>query len=301
MKIDKVSINGKISTPDTGKIESVDAGFTYGLSIFESFRVSGKKVFLFDEHLKRLYSSLDYLMITRPNRDELEKYLSSIIAEFNLEDNLFIRLMISAGPGQLRLSKQSYNEPNIVIYAAKIPKFSATEKSAKILSSITRKVPEYFNITQARLKANGYLSAHLAQSELAQYEAKVKQTAAHGHLEGILLSPKGYVAEALTSNIFWAKEGKLYTPPLSLGILPGIIRNEVVRKQKVQEKLITAEELKKTDEIFLTNSVNYLSPLAKINNIGKPGIAGDIFKNTYKILNSSIKTKSTDTHSFSSY
>jgi 4-amino-4-deoxychorismate lyase len=273
MKIDKVSINGQIAS--AGKVSLLDAGFTYGLSVFETFRVSNKKVFLLDEHLSRLYSSLEHLKIKQPDKDELASSLNRLIDEFSSQDDLFIRLMVSAGPGNLTLSKQNYDSPNIFIYGAKIPKLTTMERPAKILTSVNRQMPEYYPLIKTRLKTNSYLNAHLAQTELDNFKLENKIS---GHVEGILLSPDGYVSEALTSNIFWTKNGQLYTPPLELGILPGIIRNYIVETKSVKEELISPDELITADEIFLTNSVNYLVPLNSINEHEKPGISGKFYK-----------------------
>ena len=58
--------------------------------------------------------------------------------------------------------------------------------------------------------------------------AKVEALKA-GYDEAILLSPQGYVSECTGENIFIVKDGVLYTPDLSTGILPGITRDTVIQ------------------------------------------------------------------------
>ena len=43
-------------------------------------------------------------------------------------------------------------------------------------------------------------------------------------LEGLFLTEEGYVAEGVTSNVFWMKDGTLFTPSIETGILPGTTR-----------------------------------------------------------------------------
>jgi len=47
----------------------------------------------------------------------------------------------------------------------------------------------------------------------------------NGFSEGIMLTVDGYVAEGSGENLFMIRDGKIYTPPLSMSILPGITRD----------------------------------------------------------------------------
>jgi len=64
----------------------------------------------------------------------------------------------------------------------------------------------------------------------------------------------GYVAEAPGANMFYEKDGKLFTPPLG-NILPGITRATVLEicnelDIPVEEKLFTTDEVKEADAAF---------------------------------------------------
>lgn len=288
MKIEKISVNGKIFSANVADINALDSGLTFGLVLFETFRASNKKVFLLQEHLARLYSSIDILGIKRPQKKLLITYLGQIINEFKPSQDLFLRLMVTGGNGELKLSNQKYGQPKVIIYAVKIPKFTPLEKSAKTLNSITRQPPEYFKLSKTRLKTNDYLSAHLAQTELDEFKQQ-NSLPANTHLEGILLSPSGYVAEALTSNIFWTKNGQLFTPPLSLGVLPGIMRQYLFESHGAREKLIKTKDLEAAEEVFLSNGVNFICSISKINNSQKAGIYGVAFTKIFKKLLKDIK------------
>ena len=105
-----------------------------------------------------------------------------------------------------------------------------------------------------------------------------------GFDEAILMNTKGHIAEAATSNIFLVKDGKLVTPSLDSGLLPGITRKAVIRIAEklgigVSERQICRKELPGSDEIFLTNSLSEILPVVKIGRalIGK-GSPGDITK-----------------------
>jgi len=109
-------------------------------------------------------------------------------------------------------------------------------------SSFQRPNPKGFKI---HAKATG----HYVNSILASQEAK-----AEGYDEALLLDMNGFVAEAPGANIFFEKDGKLFTPSPG-NILPGITRATVIElcselNFPVEEKLFTTEELKEADAVF---------------------------------------------------
>src|SRR5690606_13175241 len=86
-------------------------------------------------------------------------------------------------------------------------------------------------------------------SILASQEAKEK-----GYEEALLLDVDGFVAEGPGANLFYEKEGKIYTPAPG-NILPGITRATVIEicgelGIPLIEKQITVEELKQAEDVF---------------------------------------------------
>lgn len=85
--------------------------------------------------------------------------------------------------------------------------------------------------------------------------------------EKIFLNTKGQICEGTVSNIFFVKEKKLYTPTLSCGLLPGILRAYILETYDVEETVLYPEDLVKFDECFLTNSLMGIMPLFQIENV----------------------------------
>lgn len=248
MKIDKVLVDGKILNTEDVKLD-IDGG------VFETFRVNREKIFLLDEHLARLRKSLKALNIKPIDEEKIRNDIIKIAA-ISSED-AFVRLVVS--PSQTAL------------YMASIPELSIKPIDAKILHSITHKIPEHFYQIGFRLKSTDYLD-FLTENELPEGQA------------GIMLDENGYIAESLTANVFWVKSGNLYTSPLSMGILAGTMRDYVIKTNEVTEMLIKEPDLLEADEIFLTNSVNYIMPVGSINGIKKPGTNGPAFQRLVKSL-----------------
>jgi branched-chain amino acid aminotransferase len=117
------------------------------------------------------------------------------------------------------------------------------EKLLKVMtSSFQRPNPKGFTITA---KASG----HYVNSIMASQEAK-----ANGFDEALLTDMNGYVAEGPGANVFYEKDGQLFTPAIG-NILPGITRATVFEicdelRIPVKETLITLDELKTADAVF---------------------------------------------------
>ena len=80
--------------------------------------------------------------------------------------------------------------------------------------------------TSFLVHAGDPLSQFKTGNKLPQVMARTEAEKA-GADEGLLLGPDGMVAEAASGNIFWIEEGGVCTPPLGLGILPGVTRGAI--------------------------------------------------------------------------
>ncbi len=79
--------------------------------------------------------------------------------------------------------------------------------------------------------------------------------------DAILINQRGEVTELTTANIVILKEGKLFTPSLQSGLLPGIFRQYLLDEGVIQEKIITKQELEEADAIFAINSLRGWRPI----------------------------------------
>ena len=92
-----------------------------------------------------------------------------------------------------------------------------------------------------------------------------------GFDEAILLNSDDHVSEGAGENLFMVVDGKLITPPLGDGILPGITRStvmEVAREElglEVTESHISRTELYIADECFLTGTAAHLTPMVELD------------------------------------
>ena len=207
-------MNGKRVVAEDLKISPFDHGFLYGLGFFETFRTYGGEVFLYEPHMIRLRSALADYRIDMPYSDE--EILAAIhsLYEANGYEDGYYRLNVSAGVHDIGLAPAEYKQPNVLIFqkALNLPPVH-TEKDGVWLAT-TRNEPE----SVVRHKSHQYANNVKGRLELPS----LKET------EGLFVTSDGYVAEGITSNVFWVKQGELYTPSLNAGILPGTTRAFVI-------------------------------------------------------------------------
>ena len=82
--------------------------------------------------------------------------------------------------------------------------------------------------------------------------------------ELIFLNMRGEISEGTTTNIFFGKNGKLYTPRKECGLLPGVMRRYVMSEMETEETVMIPEQLQKFDECFVTNSLVGIMPAASL-------------------------------------
>lgn len=251
-----IYLNGDYIKPEEARISVFDHGYLYGLGVFETFRVYKGHPFLLKDHLARLGRSLSELEIrTHLDFDKVNSIISSLLALNSLQDeDVSVRLNVSAGDGGNMLADQSYENPTVLCFMRKLPQTVAPVKTGKILT-VKRNTPE----GSFRMKSHHYMNNFFGK----------KETGNSPLLEGIFLTEKGHVAEGIVSNLFWAKAGKVYTPSLETGILGGITRKFVLTLLKklhipFEEGFYTADEMLAADEVFAVNSVQEIVPFKEI-------------------------------------
>ena len=257
-------LNGEFVKSAEAKMDFYSQSLHYGYSVFEGIRsyktINGKtRIFKEDEHFDRLKNSADALnMPYHWTKEELIAATYEVLKQNELQD-AYIRPVVYA-PANMSFVK---NEKSfIVIEAWEMQPFLGEKLIRVMTSSFQRPNPKGFKI---HAKAGG----HYINSILASQEAK-----ANGYDEALLLDMNNYVAEAPGANLFYEKDGKLFTPALG-NILPGITRATVlelcaVLKIEVEEKFFYIDELKKADAVFFCGTAAEVIGLESLDDVKFP-------------------------------
>lgn len=239
-----VYLNGDFVKAAEAKMDLYSQSLHYGYSVFEGIRsyknVNGEaKIFKATEHFDRLKQSA--VLINMPYTWMTEELIAAtyeLLKRNDLKD-AYIRPVVYA-PANMTFARN--NESFIVIEVWEMQPFLGEKLLRIMTSSFQRPNPKGFKIHS---KAGGMY----VNSILASQEAKAK-----GYDEALLLDINDNVAEGPGANVFFEKDGKLFTPALG-NILPGITRATVLEicnelEIPVEEKLFTTKELKEADASF---------------------------------------------------
>ena len=79
-----------------------------------------------------------------------------------------------------------------------------------------------------------------------------------GSDEVIYLNERGELAEGSRTSIFIERDGHLLTPPLAAGVLPGVLRQNLLDQGRVIEAVLTLDDLNRASAVYLGNSVKGL-------------------------------------------
>ena len=73
--------------------------------------------------------------------------------------------------------------------------------------------------------------------------------------EALLYNTRGFVTESAIANIVYRMAGKLYTPPVSDGLLPGTLRGQLLAEGEVQERSLHLDQLDEVESWYLVNAL----------------------------------------------
>jgi branched-chain amino acid aminotransferase len=210
-------LDGAILKASEAKTDLYGQSLHYGYAVFEGIRsyrtAAGKtKIFKAAEHFDRLMRSAEAMNM--PYRYSTEELIAASyqVLELNGLQDAYIRPVVYA-PANMSFVRNT--ESFTTIQTWEMAPFLGEKLIRVMTSSFQRPNPKGFKI---EAKASG----HYVNSILASQEAKAK-----GFDEALLTDLNGNVAEAPGANLFFEKEGRLYTPAIG-NILPGITRATVL-------------------------------------------------------------------------
>lgn len=80
-----------------------------------------------------------------------------------------------------------------------------------------------------------------------------------GFADTLFLNTRDEIAEGAVHNVFIEKSGRWYTPPLDCGVLPGVYRRHLLStRPNMEEKILTLNEMKAADSVYICNAVRGL-------------------------------------------
>ena len=247
--------DGALHTGTNAPLDYTDRGLTLGDGLFDTALALGGRVAFADAHIGRLVASAETLGIpAEPER--LRAAMRALAGQgTGTADRLAIRTTLTRGSGPRGLKPPE--DPRPTLFATAAP--SAKSVSFAPLRLWPTAIARNDTSPAARLKTLGYLDAVLA----------AREAAAAGFDEALFRNTRGHVACAGTGNCFAVFGATLVTPPLTDGVLAGIVRAAVLGLAagcglRAEERSLSLPDLLGAEAVFVTNSLRLLAPVTAI-------------------------------------
>jgi 4-amino-4-deoxychorismate lyase len=207
-------------------------GNTADFQLIETMRWEPGAGFLrFDRHLARLYGSATELGF-RYDPDKVGEALSSAVSSSGIA--LRTRLVLSHD-GEATASAQPY-EP---LAADKV---------------------WLLRLARTRLDSHDTLLRHKTSRRQVYTHARAEYLITQAD-EVLLANERGEICEGTITNVFAdLGDGMLATPRLDCGLLPGVLRGELLDEGRAREAIYSYDELKSAKTLFVGNSLRGLIP-----------------------------------------
>ena len=196
-----------------------------GFQLIESILWDGE-FRLLGFHMERLQASAEYFNFSFRSEETIRK-LKSYGEQLPKEAPSKVRLLLTAD-GTITLESQPLTEKS---------------QSSKIVLS-----------NEKMSLKDRFLFHKTTQREL--YEKEFARASELGCADVLFRNERGEVTEGAISNIFIEKDGKLYTPHLECGLLPGVYRRHILETNATaSEKILSIDDLEHADAIYVCNAI----------------------------------------------
>ncbi len=253
----KLILNGKVIAEEKATFSPINRGLMYGDGCFETLRSYGGKLLGWELHYQRLKDGLEYLGMKPPlSSKAFRTHISQLLEENDLTDtDAFIRLQC------WREGERGYaGDSTSASWMMQAQEYHPKETPISLALAATRCIPSA--ALQRRYKLSNGLN----------YIKAMQEAKAAGCDDALMLTIKNEVSELTSANIFWVKDHRVFTPSEQCDILPGITRYfvlEMLHKKGilVEEESYSAEEVKKADAVFCTNSLKEIAVISSLGEI----------------------------------
>ena len=238
----KVYLNGEIIDAKDAKISVFDRGFIFGDGIYEVMaRINGR--FFYEEaHLDRLRWCLKEIDI-EADVSLMEEYIPTLLAASGLQDkDCLLYMQVSRGVAPRQHSYPSEIIPTVMMYAwpKTLPEINNDHASVVTL--------EDYRWSRCDIKNTSLLGNTMANEHAMK----------NGCYETLFVRD-GIITEASHCNVFFVKDGIVYTHPTGPYILDGVTRQVVLElceelNLAVRIEGVAYSKIKSMDEAFLTGT-----------------------------------------------
>ena len=218
-------------------------GLMSGWGLFTTIRIIERIPFAFERHWQRLSRDSERTHCPLPFEEaKVRVHLSEVLGANNVQEGCARIYAIYNQTGFWR-SDEQFPQVDLLICSAGLPAYR------EVVRLGLREHGRHAASPLAGVKVTSWLN-----NVWNLYEAQQA-----GFDEVVLLNERGEVAECTAANIFCARDGIVFTPPLSSGCLAGITRGVMLEIGPpagipIEEGTISVDDLYAADEVFISST-----------------------------------------------
>jgi len=278
-----VNHNGNIIKIGDSKLSIKNRGFNYGDALFETLRVSYKKVLFLEDHYFRLMASMRILRMEIPMNFTLEFLEAEILKLIDANDQVQKTVRIK-----------------FIVYRKEGGLYTPTTNHVEYLVTSKLLENDFYEFNTNDYKVDLFKDYYVSPGLLSTLKSNNRLInivggiyAKENELDNcIILNTNKNVLEALNGNLFLVVGNVIKTPPLSDGCIKGVLRKQIIDiiklmpEYSIEEALISPFELQKADELFITNVIKGIQPVSQYR---KRIFAHNVSKNLLSKLNVKVR------------
>jgi branched-chain amino acid aminotransferase len=254
-----VLLDGELVPAHTAQVSLFDAGFALGDGVWEGLRLHKGALLFLEAHLDRLYRGAAALRIEiGMTREELTASLRALLRANGMDDGAHLRLMVTRGRKSTinQDPRFTLGKPTIAVTAEFKQRAAAAQPLALAMCSIRTSPPEIFDM-------------HLNTHSRVNYIRALLEVIDDGADEAIMLDHRGFVASCNATNLFWVKDGTVFTSRDDF-CFNGITRGNIIALCRggaahLEQGDFLPDHLLAADEVFVTGTMGGVTPVGSLN------------------------------------
>ncbi len=247
-----VWLNGALVLQSAARLDPLAQGFLTGMGVYDSLLLRESRPVFLTKHLRRLAGGAARLELPAPDEPMVRSAIAALAASHGLTEGR-VRITLAAGASPTVHPGPADRNITLITLAPLSP----------VKASAALTVTPFRRNEHSPLAGIKYTSH--AENVLAQRAAL-----AAGFDEALFLNTAGEVCEGAFSNVFITTAGRVFTPPLTSGCLPGVMREVVLELCAAhgipaEERTLRAPCLREAEEIFVSSSIRGIQPVHRLD------------------------------------
>ena len=256
----QIYINGEYFHRSDAKVSVMDSGYLLGDGVWEGIRLHKGHLIHLDEHLNRLYSGAEAIVMDLDiSRQDMKSVIMETLEKNEMESDVHIRLIVSRG-----IKKTPYQHPKVTIGRPTIviiPEYKKASETVKENGIILATVKTLRDKRTQDPRINS-LSKHNCIAACIEADRL-------GVDEGLMLDPNGFVSTCNSTNFFIVRDGQVWTSNGEY-CLNGVTRGSIIRLCKkydvpVFEKNFIINDVHTAGEVFVTGTFAGVIPVISVD------------------------------------